>query len=150
MTVGAAIVVVAAVFLLIVSPGFSKLAIIVFLAGAIGIVYLTNQDSERSRQWQAQQAQAERFATTSIRPEDLSLGDVKLVRGARGLLGYEWLLRGVVTNNSGHGLDALTFEVTVNGLRRRSAADFRETEAAVHRGLSHRWSAAIAFAGRHL
>jgi flagellar biosynthesis component FlhA len=101
MTVGAAIVVVAAVFLLIVSPGFSKLAIIVFLAGAIGIVYLTNQDSERSRQWQAQQAQAERFATTSIRPEDLSLGDVKLVRGARGLLGYEWLLQGVLTNNSG-------------------------------------------------
>jgi hypothetical protein len=26
---------------------------------------------------------------------------VKLVRGARGLLGYEWLLRGVLTNNSG-------------------------------------------------
>jgi hypothetical protein len=123
MTIGTAIVVVAAIYFLIVSPGFRMLAIMVLLAGGIGIVYWINRDQERSREWQTAQEQAERVPEVIIRPEELSLTDVQLVTPsyASALSTDDWLMTGTVTNNSTHELVELEFQITVKDCSKRPA-----------------------------
>src|SRR5262245_55124203 len=114
MTIGMAIVIVAAVFFLIVSPGFRKFALAAAVIGGIGIAYLINQSNEEARQRQAQQTQAERMRTTAIRREDLSLTDIQLLRPSNyAQAGYDWVLKGTVTNNSAHALETFRLEVTI-------------------------------------
>jgi hypothetical protein len=121
MTIGMAIVVVAAMYFLIVSPGFRMVAIIVLLAGGIGIVYWINRDQERSREWQTAQEQAERAPEIIIRPEELSLTDVKLVRPSYASALDDWLMTGTVTNNSRHELAALEFQISVTDCSKHPA-----------------------------
>jgi hypothetical protein len=111
-----AIVAVAIIYFLIVSPGFQRFAkiilgvfaVVAVIAG-VGIYFvIKSEETERVRRAQ-QYAEYERQITTAIRPEDLSLTDVSLNRSEyRG-----WVLKGTVTNNSKFGLDKIEFLVTI-------------------------------------
>ena len=55
-----------------------------------------------------QQAEAERWATTAIRSDELLLTDVSLNHGYSG-----WTLKGTVTNNSKVALGSISFLITI-------------------------------------
>jgi hypothetical protein len=117
MTVGLAIVAMAVVYFMIVSPGFRKTIGVIFLAAVGLLLWYLNHLDETSRQVYLQGAEAERFQTTAIRLDDLSLTDVSIKRpsyaNADGGPLDEWIIEGTVTNNSKFALGGLTFEIMV-------------------------------------
>jgi hypothetical protein len=111
-----AIVVIAIIFFLIISPGFRRftkitLAVVAILAVIAGVgiyVALNQEQAERGRREQ-QCAEYERQITTAIRPDDLSLTDVSLTRSD-----YQgWTLKGTLANNSKFDLHRIDFLVTI-------------------------------------
>lgn len=122
MSIGLAIVLIAVSYFLIVSPGFRKAAGFISVGIFAGLAALTASSirnyEETSRQehqlWEASQ----RFAATAIKPSDLVLEDVAFVKPSY-CLGMEsssvcisnWVLKGVVKNNSNYALAWMTFEI---------------------------------------
>jgi hypothetical protein len=117
MTIGMAIVVVAMVGFLIVSPGFRKV-VTVIAAGAIvllAVLWIVNRSIESHDRDQMQDAES--LPPTEIKAQELALANVTMERPswavADGGSLDEWLLTGTITNNSKHSLGSLTFEITV-------------------------------------
>src|SRR6516165_2420055 len=117
-----AVVVLAIIYFMILSRGFRLLVIGLLIIVGVGI-YLTRKQNEAYRQQQAearqqqaeaervrlqQQAEAERWATTAIRSDELLLTDVSLNHGYSG-----WTLKGTVTNNSKVALGSISFLITI-------------------------------------
>jgi hypothetical protein len=117
MTVGMAIVLVATVGFLVVSPGFRKVAGVIAASAIVLFVllWIVNHsiESHDRDQWQA----AESLPPKEIKAQELALANVKMERPSWAVAGGgpldEWLLTGTVTNNSKHSLGSLTFEITV-------------------------------------
>jgi hypothetical protein len=117
MTIGMAIVLIATVGFLIVSPGFRKV-VGVIAAGAIALLallWIVNRSIESHDRDQMQAAES--LPPTEIKAQELTLANVKMERPSwavpdGGSLD-EWLLTGTVTNNSKHSLGSLIFEITV-------------------------------------
>jgi hypothetical protein len=122
MNIGLAIMVIAVIYFLIVSPGVRKAAAFIFVGIFVGLAVLTAwsiyHSEETGRQEQQQWEEAQRFAATAIKPSDLALEDVAFVKPSY-CLGMEsssicisdWTLKGVVTNNSNYALAWMTFEI---------------------------------------
>ena len=70
--------------------------------------FLINVVAEAERVRLQQQAEAERWATTAIRSDELLLTDVSLNHGYSG-----WTLKGTVTNNSKVALGSISFLITI-------------------------------------
>jgi hypothetical protein len=117
MTIGTAIVVVAAVYFLIVSPGFRMVAGAIAAGAIVLLLWLTYRSNESSREWNQQRQATESLAPTEIKSQELALADVKMERSSWAVADNssldEWVLTGTVTNNSKHSLGRLTFEITV-------------------------------------
>ena len=123
MTIGMAIILVATVGFLIVSPGFRKVTEVI-AAGAIVLLlsfWIANRPIEsrdpapdRPR-WQAEDRGV--WPTPGISAQELDITNVKMERPSWAIADGgsldEWLLTGTVTNNSIHSLGSLTFEITV-------------------------------------
>ena len=75
-----AIVAIAIIYLMIVSPGFRGVAILIVVAAGIGIWVLIENDKKQSERRNQEEAARERLALTSIDARDLSFSDVKLVK----------------------------------------------------------------------
>lgn len=123
MTIGMAIVLVATVGFLIVSPGFRKVTGVI-AAGAIVLLLLfwianrpiKSRDPAPDRpRWQAEDRGV--WPTPGISAQELDITNVKMERPSWAIADGgsldEWLLTGTVTNSSIHSLGSLTFEITV-------------------------------------
>jgi hypothetical protein len=102
-----AIVAIAIIYFMIVSPGFRGVAILIVVAAGIGIWVLLENDKKQSERRNQEEAARERLALTSIDAGDLSFSDVKLVKSTW------WTFKGNVVNNSKYSLGWLTFLVKV-------------------------------------
>jgi hypothetical protein len=118
----------ATIYLMVVSPGFRYLAISLLILAAIGIFFTivnVNKESEADRQQQAearrvhlgQHAEGERWATTAIHADELSLSNVSVVKFIQAPLKHEawwrWRLKGIVANNSKIALGSISFLLTL-------------------------------------
>jgi hypothetical protein len=103
------LVVIAIIFFMIVSPGFRIFAIGVLVLGGLGIFALIQNVNKENEAYQRQKAEQERWATTAIQADEVSLRDVTLSRGGGG----SWTLKGAVSNNSKFNLGSISFLVTV-------------------------------------
>jgi hypothetical protein len=119
MAIGTAVVLVAAIFFLIVSPGFRKV-VFVIVGGAIALlvlIWVMSRSDGSSREWTQLRQAAESLPPKEIKSQELALDNVKMERPSWAVAGSssldEWLLTGTVTNNSQHSLGSLIFEITV-------------------------------------
>jgi hypothetical protein len=108
-----AIVVVAVLAFLIISPGFRKVVgVLVFGIACAIALFVMNKSDGPTRQAKAPVVDGEPIV---INTSDLALSAITVVRpsyDANGVLD-EWILQGVVTNNSKHALLGMKFEVVV-------------------------------------
>ena len=103
-----ALVVVAIIWFMIVSPAFRRIAIGLLVLASLGIAWAVYNSNEETKVRQRQQAENERFAVTAIHAEDLLLADVTLKKE-----GAWWYLKGAITNNSKYALGKIGFLVTI-------------------------------------
>jgi hypothetical protein len=103
-----ALVVVAIIWFMIVSPAFRRIAIGLLVLASLGIAWVVYNSNEETKVRQRQQAENERFAVTAIHAEDLLLADVALKKE-----GAWWYLKGAITNNSKYALGKIGFLVTI-------------------------------------
>jgi hypothetical protein len=103
-----ALIVVAIIWFMIVSPAFRRIAIALLVLASLGIAWVVYNSNEEEKVRQRQQAENERFAVTAIQAEDLSLADVTLKKE-----GAWWCLKGAITNNSKYALGKIRFLVTI-------------------------------------
>jgi hypothetical protein len=103
-----AIAIVALIWFMIVSPGFRKAVIGLFVLVSLGIAWLIYNSNEEAKVRQRQQAENERFAVTAIRDEELLLTDVTLKKE-----GAYWYLKGSITNNSKFSLGKIVFQISI-------------------------------------
>jgi hypothetical protein len=103
-----ALVVLAIIWFMIVSPGFRKIVVGLVVLVSLGVAWLVYNSNEENKLRQRQQAENERFAVTAIRAEDLLLSDVTLKKE-----GTYWYLKGSITNNSKFALGKIGFQVTI-------------------------------------
>jgi hypothetical protein len=108
MYMGTAIVAVAIIFFLIVSPGFRKFAMVFIVAGGVGVYFLLVKNNSESAKRQETLGAQEQLALNSIRADELKFSNVFLDQS-----GPSWTLRGDVTNNSKYGLRWVQFLVTI-------------------------------------
>jgi hypothetical protein len=104
----AAIVLIALVFFMIISPGFRYFSIALVVLGGLGIygwIEKEKHDDERRRKDDERRQQA---ALSAIAPSDIALDQVQLKKEAG-----SWTLTGNVTNNSKYSLSSLGFMVWV-------------------------------------
>lgn len=116
----------AIIYLMVVSSGFRYLAISLLVLAAIGIfftIFKASKESEADRQQAearrvhlGQHAEGERWSTTAIRADDLSLSNVSVVKFIQAPLKHEawwrWRLKGIVANNSKFALGSISFLIT--------------------------------------
>jgi hypothetical protein len=116
LSVGLAIVVVACVYFLIVSPGFRKFALFALVLAAGMVALLLYRLNDSSHRWDEQRASTE-APNIEIKSEELLLEDVALKRpsyaAADGSPLDDWILTGTVTNQSKYALQSMAFEVLV-------------------------------------
>jgi hypothetical protein len=93
------------------SPAFRNFVIVVIILIAGGFWWLIDSSNKSSEQYRAKQAAEERFAATAIKATDLKVDDVKFKKASYGLSDY--ILEGVVTNNSAYQLGTMYFEVVL-------------------------------------
>src|SRR5258708_5957972 len=104
---------IAAIYFMIVSPGFRILAMIAIGALVLSVYYWIDNNNKRSAQYYAAQAKArvesQNERRNAVKTTDLLLQDVSLK------LNYDswWTLEGVVANNSKKPLESLRFAVTM-------------------------------------
>jgi len=104
------LVVLAIISLMIASPAFRKAALILLGLVALGVFYLVQQGTKEAQERERQQLAQEQRATTSIRPDEISLTEVALTKEQ---FGSWWVLTGTVTNNSKFDLASIQFSITM-------------------------------------
>ncbi len=109
--IGAAIVIVAVIYFMIVSPGFRVFALGVFGLGVLAVIVLiaSNQPPQTATSTYVAPPVAPPVAQIPV--SNLSIRDTKLSKGS---FGAEWILSGVVVNNhEKHTLESVRFKVTM-------------------------------------
>jgi membrane protein implicated in regulation of membrane protease activity len=102
-----ALVVVAIIWFMIVSPAFRRIAVGLLVLVSLGIAWAVYNSNEETKVRQRQQAENERFAVTAIQAQDLLLADVTLKKE-----GAWWYLKGAITNTK-YALGKIGFLVTI-------------------------------------
>jgi hypothetical protein len=115
MSVGLAILIIAAVWLTIAYPGFRKLAVVSLGAACLGFVVFAiwvNADAKkRNLEWEQQQAANKRFEATAISPSDLTITDVSFAP-SWGPIQNDVNVKGIVANHSKYQLSQLSLDIT--------------------------------------
>ena len=117
----------AIIMMMVASPVFRGFVIVCVVAAGLAIWAMIETSNKRSEEYQAQrgvearqQAEREQRAISLIKQADLTLEDVKLTKASYGQ--WDFMLAGVVTNNSAFRLTTLGFEVTISDCRDNKCA----------------------------
>ena len=117
----------AIIMMMVASPAFRGFVIVCILAAGLALWAMIETSNKRSEEYQAQravearqQAEREQRALSLVKQTDLILEDVKLTKASYGQ--WDFLLAGVVTNNSAFRLLSVDFEVTISDCRDNKCA----------------------------